>query len=271
VDATATTRSVAIPETKPWIAGEILRDIARGGLAGLIIGIVGVGLGSRLVMRLAAILVPEAVGSFTENGFRIGDITVGGTVGLIMFGGFAGTIALGLVWVVVSPWLPGPWVVKAIVTTPIAVAIGSFALIDGRNPDFAILHHDPLVVASLVGLIALLAPLLAAVDAWLDRRLPHPASWATPAAVAYVALTVIGGSLAILLLGTSGSDPKVLPLRLIVIGVGIATAAWWALRLNGRTYPPRPLALAAWAVLLVGTAAGFAALLPEVTHALGVI
>jgi hypothetical protein len=210
------------------------------------------------------------VGSFTENGFRIGDITVGGTVDLIMFGGFAGTVGLALVWVVVSPWLPGPWVAKALVATPIAIAIGSFALIDGRNPDFAILDHDPLVVASLVGLIALLAPFLAAVDGWLDRRLPHPASWAAPPAIAYAALTAIGGSLAVLLVATSSSDPKVLPLRLIVIGVGIATATWWALRMTGRMYPPRLLALAAWAILLVGTAAGFALLIPEVTHALGV-
>ena len=66
--------------------GDIFRDIARGGITGLIVGLVGVGIGGRIVMRLAALLVPELVGEFTENGFRIGDITPGGSLGLVVFG-----------------------------------------------------------------------------------------------------------------------------------------------------------------------------------------
>ena len=58
----------------------IVRDIARGGLAGLAVGIVLGGLGGRLVMRLAALLVPTATGFFTENGNQIGVITFGGSV-----------------------------------------------------------------------------------------------------------------------------------------------------------------------------------------------
>ena len=66
--------------------GEMLRDIARGGISGAIVGVVVGGLGGRLMMRLAAILHPDAVGALTENGNRIGDITMGGTLFLVLFG-----------------------------------------------------------------------------------------------------------------------------------------------------------------------------------------
>ena len=58
---------------------DLLRDIAVGSLAGLIAGLVVGGVGGRVVMRLAALLAPEAVGRFTENGFRIGTITLQGS------------------------------------------------------------------------------------------------------------------------------------------------------------------------------------------------
>lgn len=59
----------------PSPIGEVLRDIARGGIAGAIVGITVGGLGGRAVMRIAAILHPDAVGALTENGNRIGYIT----------------------------------------------------------------------------------------------------------------------------------------------------------------------------------------------------
>jgi len=46
-------------------ANEILREITRGGVAGLIAGVLVAGVGGRLVMRLAALLVPESAGSLT--------------------------------------------------------------------------------------------------------------------------------------------------------------------------------------------------------------
>ena len=77
----------------------ILRDIARGGLAGLAVGVVVGGLGGRVAMRLIALLIPNPPAAFTENGNRIGDITLGGTFALLLFGGlfagiFAGTITI---------------------------------------------------------------------------------------------------------------------------------------------------------------------------------
>ena len=166
----------------PWPGGEILRDITRGGLAGLVVGILVAGLGGRLVMRLAALLVPSANGAFTENGNRIGEITLVGSVALIVFAGLAASILLAVVWVAIAPWLPGRGVVRGLVAMPVAVALAAFGLINAGNPDFVVLRHDPIVVVILLALVAVTAPAMAVVDGWLDRRLPHAAAVASPRA-----------------------------------------------------------------------------------------
>src|SRR5215203_2949994 len=104
---TATVKQATVARTDAWIAtplGAIQRDIARGGLTGAIVGLVGGGIGGRIVMRLAALLVPESAGSLTENGNPIGEITLGGTLGIGLFGLIAGVLAATF-WVMVSPWL----------------------------------------------------------------------------------------------------------------------------------------------------------------------
>ena len=128
LDATVTTVPGAGPTTNELTAfspsGEVLRDIARGGLAGALVGIVVGGLGGRLVMRIAALLHPDAVGALTENGNRIGEITLGGTLSLILFGLISCAMA-GAVWVVVSPWIPGRAGVRALLAAGLAIAIGA--------------------------------------------------------------------------------------------------------------------------------------------------
>jgi hypothetical protein len=80
--------------------GELARDIARGGLAGLVAGVVVGGLGGRAVMRLAALLVPDSAGRLTENGNRIGAITLDGALPVRRP---VRGIAAGIVWVTVRP------------------------------------------------------------------------------------------------------------------------------------------------------------------------
>jgi hypothetical protein len=248
---------------------EILRDIARGGLAGLIVGIVVAGLGGRIVMRLAALIVPSATGAFTENGNRIGDITLAGSLVLIVFVGLLAAVFFGVIWVVISPWLPGRGWVKGVVAMPIAVAFGAVGLIEGGNVDFFVLRRDPLVVAVLVALVALTAPAMALADGWLDRHLPHAPSGRSTAGGIYVALTVIGGTLGAMLMLQALVGPKSQPLGFTVVVVGLMTLAWWYQRVHGRTTPPRGLVIAARTVLVLGTVAGFAVLIPEIRGALG--
>jgi hypothetical protein len=55
----------------------VLRSLGGCLGAGLVVGIVVAGLGSRLVMRLLAVADPDARGIITENGNVVGDITFG--------------------------------------------------------------------------------------------------------------------------------------------------------------------------------------------------
>ena len=109
-------------------ANDVLRDIARGGIAGLLTGIVVAGIGGRIVMRLAALVVPEATGRFTENGNRIGTITLDGSLALVVFVGLFFGVVAGSLWVVIRPWLPLSALARSLVTLPIAVALGTRGL-----------------------------------------------------------------------------------------------------------------------------------------------
>jgi hypothetical protein len=254
----------------PWPGGDILRDITRGGLAGLVVGIVVAGFGGRLVMRAAALLVPSANGAFTENGNRIGEITVAGSVALIIFAGLAATIFLAAIWVAIAPWLPGRGVVRGLAAMPIAVALGAIGLINADNPDFVVLRHDPVVVAILLALVAATAPAMAVVDGWFDRRLPHAATVASPAGIVYTVLALIGVALGSLLVFQSIAGEGSQPLGVTVLAVGVITVCWWAQRLAGRHTPSRGLTITGRTILVVGTGLGYVALAPELAGALGI-
>jgi len=251
---------------------EILRDIARGGFAGAIVGIVVAGLGGRLVMRLAAILQPGAVGAFSENGNRIGDITFLGSLGLVLVGLVIGLIG-GTIWVVVSPWTPGTGLRRAIITMPMAVALGSFFLIEGDNRDFQILQHDPVVVASLIVLVALVGLTLPLTYDWLGRRLPQAASGRSGATLLYAIIALLGALLVFpIVIGSYlfTAHQATVRVGLALLVVGLSTLSWWVLRIRGRAEPPTILTIVGRTALLVAVVLGFAATVPEVSIALGI-
>lgn len=256
--------SQASADTEPWPMGDVLRDISRGGIAGLIVGIVVGGLGGRIAMRLSALAVPSATGSFTENGNRIGNITLGGSLGLIVFVGLLTSLFLATIWVTISPWLPGRGLVKGLLAAPIAVAFGSAGLIDGNNPDFVVLRHDPVVVGILLTTIALTAPAMAVTDGWLDRRLPPPGAPTSRAGTSYALLSTIGAMFGGILMLQAAANPETRPLGLTIIAVGIITIAWWRGRVAGAVEPPRTFVVLARAILVVGTVFGFIVLWPAV-------
>jgi hypothetical protein len=251
-----------------WPPGEVLRDIARGGLAGLLAGVVVGGLGGRLVMRLAALIVPSSAGLITENGNRIGAITLGGSLGLLIFVGLFVGLGAGFVWVTIRPWIPGGPGVRALLAMPIAVAIGSFGLIQGENPDFVVLEHSPLVVAILIALVALVGLAVAVFDAWLDRRLPHAVSSASAPAGAYSLVLLLGllFGLPLVVPGYFGQEVRVLGVALVV--VGIATLATWALRIRGRPGIPTIVGVLGYGGLAAAVVIGFSLLWSEVAFAL---
>jgi MFS family permease len=271
------TTGLQVPGTDPATdevgidpTNEVLRDITRGGLAGLIVGVLLAGVGGRLVMRFAALMVPESVGRVTENGNVIGNITVGGTVGLVLAIGLLFGAVAGSLWVTISPWLPASRTTRAVLAIPIAIGLGTLGLIDDRNRDFAVLKHDPLVVGSLVVLVALFGPALVLAERWLDGRLPHARPGDARIVAGYALVTAIGLLLTIFLVVPMilGSDLLVAGLALVVVGVS-TLAAWW-FRIERQQSPPAWLGLIARAGLFVATVAGLAVATREVVGAIGI-
>lgn len=247
---------------------DVLRDIVRGGLAGLIVGVLVAGIGGRLVMRLAALLVPAADGAITENGNRIGDITLGGSLALVVFVGlFFGALA-GSLWVTIRPWLPGSRGLRILAATPLALALGTMGLIEPHNPDFRILGRDPLVVASLLGLVALVGPLLVVVDDWLDGRLPRPRFDDRGTIGVYIAITAVGALLTVLGTVPTYLGSRAFPIGVALLATGIATLTWWGARMRGTEAAPWVRGLGRIGVAAVVTA-GFAISVPDVLRVLG--
>ena len=219
-----------------WPPGGVVRDITRGGVAGLIAGIVAVGLGGRLAMRLAALAIPGSVGEFTENGNRIGAITLEGTMAIVGAGLLVG-VGVGFLWVIVRPWIPGGTAVRTLLAMPIAVAVGSRGIIEGENRDFEVLERAPVVVAILVLLVMLVGLVVALVDAWLDRRLPHATSRESAPAGIYAVVAAVGAlmGLPLFIPGYLGQEHRWLGVALVAVGV--ATLATWVFRVRRRETP----------------------------------
>jgi hypothetical protein len=266
--------SVARPDplasTSPaslWRLGELFRDIARGGLAGLLAGILVAGIGGRVAMRMAALLVPEAAGQFTENGNRIGEVTLGGTLGLVLGGGLFFGLFGATVWVVVSRWIPGGAWTRALLAMPIAVALTGVSLIQATNPDFQVLRHNTMTVVLLLAIPSLAGLAIASFDHWLDRRLPRAGVSAT-ADGAYLALALAGGALIFPIVVASYLGAE-LPLGLALFGCGLATLANWRVHLQRRPRRPAWLVVAGRGSLLAAVILGALAVGPDVAVALG--
>lgn len=131
--------------------------------AGLLVGIIVAGLGSRLAMRLVAAANPDADGTLTENGNVVGEITLEGTLDLVLFTGIPVGLLAGLVVFCVRRWLPAamPWRGLAL-TLPLLALLGP-GIFDSESSDFRLLEPAELSVAVFGALFPLaglaLAPL----------------------------------------------------------------------------------------------------------------
>ena len=242
----------------------VVREIAIGGLAGLITGALVYGVGGRLFMRVAALIDPAAGGLLTSNGNRIGTITLEGSLAFITFVGLLFGVAAGIIWVIVRPWLPGAGAVRAIVSGILFAAISPFFVLRPGELDFRILGPAPAVVALLIALAGLAGVVVSLVDEALGRRLP-PIGSATPGVLAGYRLLAATGLLFLPFpvgaFFTSDSPafrpPAVLGLLMIV--VGLATLARWVTRIRvGHDRPPLVLAVVARVALLAAAVVGAA-------------
>ena len=147
-------------------AERIIRMVVIGVLASIAAGILVGGIANRLIMRILAMVNEETAGVVTENGNISGEITAGGTLGLIIFVGVASGIVGGLVYVIIRRWLPGGGLLKGVVFGLILLCLFGTLVFDPDNIDFALFGPRQLSV----GLFALLFPLYGVVASLFVER-----------------------------------------------------------------------------------------------------
>ncbi len=109
--------------------------VVGSGIAGALVG----GIGSRVVMRISALAAPEVRGAVTENGNVVGEITLEGTIALMVLAGLLSTVLGAGAFVVARPWLPRRTVRRGLVFGGFLLALTGAAVVDKGNADFVIL------------------------------------------------------------------------------------------------------------------------------------
>lgn len=153
-------------------ASALIRRVFALGFAGIIVGTVVGGLGGRIVMRISAIAAGDALqGIRTEAGNRVGEITLGGTIALIIFGGALSGAAAAIVVVAARPWLPQRRGLRGISLGLFLLAVAGSFIIDADNFDFMILDPPLLNIGMFAGLFLLFGLLVLPLADRVERRL----------------------------------------------------------------------------------------------------
>lgn len=155
--------------------GPHARTVAIGALAGAMAGVVAGGIGGRIAMRVSAMATEDRFqGTLTEAGNRVGDITVGGTLGLVLFGGALIGILGGLIYLGVRRWLMdlGPW--KGLGFGLLLLAMLGWVVISGDNFDFHRFGPPPLNIGMFALIFVAFGLIVVALHDWLERVLPRP-------------------------------------------------------------------------------------------------
>jgi hypothetical protein len=184
---------MVLPDSKTetlLAANRVFRRVALLGIASFISGVLVGGVGGRIIMRVSAIAAgPEMVGRLTENGNRVGEFTIVGTIILIVFvGGFAG-VAGSVIVVGSDPWLKWMGPLQGLGFGLVALA----ATGDGspfNSVDFFLLEPAALNVAMFVGLHFAFGLAVSGFYWLLDRRMPPAVDREQ---VGYLIVTALGG------------------------------------------------------------------------------
>ncbi len=193
-------------------------------------------MGGRLLIRLSGALAPDfAQGVSTEAGNRVGEITLDGTLGLVVFIGIGVGISGAVLYAVFRPWLAWAGRFRGVAFGVVLFAVGSATsdLLNPDNPDFFIVGNKPLNVAMIVALFLGYGAMIEWGYRVLDRRLPPAGKNHYPARLLYAILTVVGlvvgGFLMPFVLfnrDTCGCDPPILASSFVVIAA-VGTLLWW--------------------------------------------
>jgi hypothetical protein len=197
-------------------------------------GITVGGAGGRLFMRIAGAAAPRvAQGLGTEAGFTVGEISVAGSVALVLSVGIFVGVVGATIFVASMPWLAwaGRW--RGVLLGFVLFGAGS-ASSDVMNPDnfdFRILRNGPLLVGLIVGLLLAFGVVVDRFFVVLGRSIPQAGHRRRVDGV-FVAITalglVVGLSILPILFTEAFCDcdpPLAASWSTIVMGIG--TILWW--------------------------------------------
>jgi hypothetical protein len=202
-------------------------SLAKGMLPGLIAGVVVGGIGSRVIMRIMALTSAPAVrGAETDFGATVGQITLGGTLFLLILGGILG-MAGGIAYLAVRKLLPGPRWAEGLVFGVLVLALVGRLLVVPDNPDFLILSPAGLAVALFSALPILFGLLFVPLQRLFEppiAALGRPGLLAIPVLIGLAPLILAGGVGALVIAGA---------LLVWTLAPTIGDSAKRALRLGG--------------------------------------
>jgi hypothetical protein len=160
----------------PGLAGW-LRYAGAALAAGAVAGVLAAGPGGRLAMRLLALTSPDAEGAFTEAGEVVGEISLDGTLGFIVFGGLPARVLSGALYALLRPLLPAGRAGGVVLGALLLILAGTrIEPLRAGNIDFAVLGPAWLAVLAFTVLALFHGMVVVAVGARLPRR---PAGAAT--------------------------------------------------------------------------------------------
>lgn len=206
---------------------QALRALGVATVAGLGTGVLVGGLGGRLIMKLIALAAePGATGRVTANGNTVGDLTVEGTLAIVVFSGvFSGLIG-GLLYLALRPWFEplGRW--RGLAFGVAVLALMGHSVLEPDNFDFRVFGSTALNVGLFAALFLvfglLIAPFFDRVAAAAQRsRAAAVVAWLGVVPAILVIALGVGSTVA----GLLGQNAEVRPLLgLLIIGTLLAGA-----------------------------------------------
>jgi hypothetical protein len=242
--------------------------VAATALSGAIAGFVMAGPGGRLAMRLSAVIDRSAHGIITEAGAVIGEFTLAGTTGFLVFVGVGGAIIVGLLWSLVSPWLPKNQHRRKVASFAVGIALGGRLAVDGGNIDFLILDPAVLQASIYVVLAGLTGVVAASIEPWMTARLRAERTGAKVACWAIVAAAAAFVVPFSFLFFSEESCGCISP-PWLVGGAVVALGFLWLARLvTGLRHRAEPgwLDVSGRTLVIFATIAGFVHLAGEIAH-----
>ncbi len=226
-----------VPEPSFASFAGLARHITLAGFAGVFTGILVGGIGGRLFMRLAGAAAPDiAQGRRTEAGFTVGEVTFGGSLGLVIFIGIFTGVVGAILFVVFSPWLSWARRWRGVLFGVVLFAVGS-ATSDIMNPDnidFRILENPVLLVAAIFVLFIAFGLVMDAAFRFLDQRMPSVENSNGSVNAPYIVLALIGVLAFVAVLPGFFSEtafcscqPPILASAAMLLS-GLGTLMWWA-------------------------------------------